>query len=280
MGRVDVDSVADELYGLPREEFTAARDARARYAREAGDRALATAIGKLRKPTSAAWLANLLARGHPGEVGELIELGDALREAHTSVDGETLQELSRQRQQVVHALVQRARGLGHDAGAPVSEAVARELEDTVSAALADSDAARELAAGRLVTALQPTGWFAASGTGQRPVRAAPPDRPDDARDAAARERRERRLADARDAVEEAITAHADARETWEAAERRTREAGEAVDDLARRLAEAERTRDGAAQELRFAQRAVDGAEGRLADAERRLSDLERRARPG
>jgi hypothetical protein len=111
-GCVDFDAVIDELYALPREEFTAARDARAKAARAAGDRDLATAIGKLRKPTSAAWVANLLAREHPGEVHDLIELGAALRGAHATLDGATLQELSWQRHQVVHGLVQQARALG------------------------------------------------------------------------------------------------------------------------------------------------------------------------
>jgi len=76
--------------------------------------AVAVAIGKLRKPTSAAWVANLLARERSGEVHDLSELGAALSAAHASLDGATLQELSRQRHQVVHALVQQARALGRD----------------------------------------------------------------------------------------------------------------------------------------------------------------------
>ena len=76
--------------------------------------AIAAAIGKLRKPTSAAWVANLLARERSGEVHDLIELGAALSAAHASLDGATLQALSRQRHQVVHALVQQARALGRD----------------------------------------------------------------------------------------------------------------------------------------------------------------------
>lgn len=53
---MNLDDVADELYGLDPGEFVAARSARVEAAREAGDRALATAIGKLRKPTTVGWL--------------------------------------------------------------------------------------------------------------------------------------------------------------------------------------------------------------------------------
>lgn len=280
---MDVDAVADELYALPREEFTAARDSRATAARAAGDRDLATAVGTLRKPTSAAWLANLLAREHPGEVHDLTELGAALREAQATLDGATLQELSRQRHRVVHALVQRVRTLGRDAGNPVSEAVAREVEETLTAALSDPDAARALAAGRLATALAPSaGWFADAGVGMapRPVAAgSPPKRTDDG----AQQRVAQELAEVRAAAQEAADAQREAqREAHRAvedAEGRAREAAGTVEDLARQLAAAEQARHAADQEMRFARRAVEDADQHVADAERRIRDLERRIGP-
>src|SRR2546430_16179668 len=65
-GVVEVsDEIVDRLYELPPEKFIAARDEAADAARRAGDRATATAIGKLRRPTVAAWLVNLLARRAP-----------------------------------------------------------------------------------------------------------------------------------------------------------------------------------------------------------------------
>ncbi|MGW7452672.1 hypothetical protein ACWGJJ_14655, partial [Streptomyces sp. NPDC054787] len=62
---MDVESVTVELYGLHPSEFTAARDTYAARARTEGDRQLATAIARLRKPTVAAWTAGLLARARP-----------------------------------------------------------------------------------------------------------------------------------------------------------------------------------------------------------------------
>ena len=139
---MDVGTVADELYGLPREEFVAARDARAREARAAGRDRAAEEIGRLRKPTMAAWLANLLSREQPGEVQGLVRLGESLRKAHREVAGAALRQLSQQRHELVHALVTQTRGLGRREGHRVSDAVGEELREIITAALTDLDAAR------------------------------------------------------------------------------------------------------------------------------------------
>ncbi len=148
--------MADELYSLPREDFTAARNAAAKRAREQGRRDLAEQIGGLRRPSTAAWLANTVARGQPDEIAALVELGDGLREAQRRLRGDALRRLSAQRHELVHALVQQARSVGRSAGHPVSGAVTRELEATFTAAVNSSTAARALAGGRLTTALDPT----------------------------------------------------------------------------------------------------------------------------
>lgn len=63
---VDLDAVAVELYGLTPDEFTAARNQLAKNV----DGAAAAAIRALRKPTLAAWLANLLVRTDPARPDE------------------------------------------------------------------------------------------------------------------------------------------------------------------------------------------------------------------
>ncbi|MER7616708.1 hypothetical protein, partial [Nonomuraea wenchangensis] len=78
---MDLDEVADRLYGLSPPEFTAARTAEARAARDAGDAGLAREIARLRKPTVSAAAVNRAARAHPGEVAELLEVGERLRAA-------------------------------------------------------------------------------------------------------------------------------------------------------------------------------------------------------
>ena len=102
-------AAADELYALPAEEFTAARNAKAKQMRAAGDRDLAAEIQRLGRPSAAAALANLLVRRDAAAFEPLLELGVALRQATAALDGAQLRVLSRQQQQVVTALVRRGR---------------------------------------------------------------------------------------------------------------------------------------------------------------------------
>jgi hypothetical protein len=156
---VDVESVSDELYGLPLDDFTPARNEREKQAKAAGEKDLAAQIHQLTKPNLVAWLANQLARERVDEIRPLLELGAALREATATLSGQQLRELSRQQRQLVYALVQQARRLANAAGRKVSEDTARGLEDTLRAALVDPHAAEALVAGRLTEGMQNSGFW-------------------------------------------------------------------------------------------------------------------------
>jgi hypothetical protein len=151
-----VTAAADELYGLPLEEFIAVRTERAKQARGRGDRDVAAAIGKLAKPNTVGWLANQLVRHHGEEIGPLLELGEAMRQATAMLDADQLRQLSRQQRQLVQALVRKARDLA--AGQVLSDSAARGLADTLHAALADEQAARQLSQGRLTSGLAHSGF--------------------------------------------------------------------------------------------------------------------------
>jgi len=153
------DVAAEELYALPPQLFTARRDELVSDAKARGDRATAKEIGELRKPSTAAWLANRLVRDHADDVQALLELGASLREAQSTLRGEQLRELARQRRQAVNALVREARHAAAAAGTRVGDDVARQLEQTLEAALSSDDTARLLRSGRLVSALTPTAEF-------------------------------------------------------------------------------------------------------------------------
>ncbi|WP_206077930.1 hypothetical protein [Prauserella endophytica] len=172
---MDFESVADELYELDRDEFTPARDRRAAEARKAGDKDLATRIKGLRKPTSAAWLVNRLARSRPEDVAELAELGDALRRAHSELAGEDLRALSRRRHELVQTLTDRAAKLGDD---KPGESVVREVYDTLDAALTDPESARAVTEGRLTSALRPGDAFAGDWMALGPAPARPERKPE------------------------------------------------------------------------------------------------------
>jgi hypothetical protein len=154
---VDFDDVADELYGLAPERFTASRDARAGEARAAGDRALAEQIKKLRRPTASAWLGNRLARDRAHDIGELVRLGAQLREAQAELSGDELRRLSRRRGDAVAGLVAQAKALARAEGQSASDAILEEVTATLEAALADPAAADALRRGRLTVALHYAG---------------------------------------------------------------------------------------------------------------------------
>jgi hypothetical protein len=169
---VDIDAAAVELYGLTPDEFTAARNQMAKAAKGIGATAASSAIVALRKPTLAAWLANLLVRTDPDGLNELTELGDELRAAHLSADGARLRELTPRRHDLVQALVRAARGRAKDRGRVVSTTVADRLTETLDAALIDPGAAQLLRSGQLTSALRHVGFGVVDETGA-PARFAP-----------------------------------------------------------------------------------------------------------
>jgi DNA repair exonuclease SbcCD ATPase subunit len=282
---VDLESVADELYGLRPQDFTAARDARAAEARRAGDRALAGKIGKLRRPSLAAWASNLLVRERPEDIEPLLRVGEGLRQAHRDLDGAQLRELSRQQHLVINALSRQARQLTAQAGHPVGEDVQREVEGILHAVLADPDAAREWAAGHLVKAFDQTvGFPAAADVARprpaRPARAAPARkeaRPSDKRRQKADEERRRRLEQARRDAEEAERVLDARREEAAAADRQADDAQAAVRTVEQRISELSEELANLEEQRRQAETTAGKARDQAADADRRLRDARRKA---
>lgn len=229
--------MADELYALAPERFTAERDARVKQARAAGDRALAERIGGLRRPTRTAWLVNRLGREHRRTLGELLALGPALRTAQASLAGAEVQRLSAERQRLISALQRAASRLAAEDGQQLTASTGQELTATLEAALADPGAADAVRSGRLASALSYSGF----GWGDVPPGDAPPVH-----------RARSRPPAARAAAESAEALR------W-AAQQRHAVAQERVTDLDRQLQEAKRDASVAADQLKAATRAVRGA---------------------
>ena len=307
-GAPDVEDAADELYGLHPDHFVPRRTELVKAARAAKDRAAADAIGALRKPSLGAWLANVLARESPDEVAALEELGASMRTAQEELSGDALRTLTRQRRELVGALVARARRLARADGVGVGDSVARDLENTIAAALADDGAARAFAAGRLTTALEPGVGFSGGVEPSRSVRRPPPPRgsgpahrppprrepaPSDdagsgdderaatrseraaeeerAARARAREAAERAVERAREERDDAARAAERARTRAEQAESDHTEAADAVTSLRERLERAEAEEE-AAREQRDAARQAREEADTVADEARRTLD--------
>ena len=258
---MNLEQVADELYTLAPAAFTAARDEQAGQARASGDAGLAGAIRKLRRPTVSAWLVNLLAREDGGQVDDLLELGQSLREAQRALDGDRLRDLSTQRRRLVAALTQEAQRLAAQAGQAVSAQVEREVQDTLEAALADQGMADAVRSGRLTKALSYAGLGEGVGISDAvavwPAPAAPPRQPAPSRPA-----------------RKARKAPRDAQETKEAA--RARREAEAAERARQEAEAAERNRRDAAEDVREAQAGLDEAEQEVAGAREKHEALQRR----
>jgi hypothetical protein len=156
-----VAAAADELYGLPLQEFTKARNELERRLRGEGKREEAQAVKALRKPTAAAWALNQLARRRGGDVAELLAAGERLRQAQDDLleggDREALAEAVAEERDVVARLARDATAIGAEAGLGSSAALEEKVRSTLHAAAADEETATELAAGRLVRERQAVG---------------------------------------------------------------------------------------------------------------------------
>jgi hypothetical protein len=282
---VELDEVADELYGLRPQEFTAARNEHAQRARAEGRRELAESIRGLRRPTLAAWASNLLVREQGEQVAPLMHLGEELRGAHRNLDGEELRALSHKQHQLVDALVRQADQLASAAGSPLGPQARQEVAQTLHAVLADPDAAREWAAGHLSKPLSATPGFEAAAREAAATSAGGrggPGRGEQGRrgqQGQQRQRESRRKAPKARTEQDEKAARA-AREAAENAERRRREAEAASEETASARAgreEAEERVERLRGELREAEDDRKASRQREREAERAEREARRKA---
>jgi hypothetical protein len=219
---------ADELFGLPLDEFTAARNDLAKRLRADGKRDEAEAVAALRKPSVAAWVVNRLARERRDGLRALVDAAEAVRAGREDADERF--------RGAADGLTRDAREILAEAGRPATDAVLREVATTLRAGAADAPDA--LVAGRLTETIEPSGFEAMAGATLAPRPPRPAAAPKRGRDDAKRlERARQALADAR---------------------------GEAA-RLGRAASEAEREAKRARREADQAARKVAGAEKRLAE---------------
>ncbi|MDG4760112.1 hypothetical protein [Micromonospora sp. WMMD710] len=288
--------LVQQLYRIPPDRFVAARDAAVAEARRAGDPATARQLARLRRPTVAAWLVNLLAIHRPELVADLVQLADALRAAQRELRGPRLRELSAQRRAVVGALVAEVRKLAaaEPDAPPAGKLPLAEVEATLNAALSDAEVAEQVRAGRLLRSATYAGFGEVprpqlrlvTGTDEEPER---PTRrpgaqrvpPEAATDRAA-ERAERAARAERDRQRRTLDRElARARSDQQRAEDELAEANgeerdgvEALEAIETELAELERRRAVAEQDLSRARLARRAAERAVTVARRRAGEVE------
>ena len=133
------EDLSDRLYGLPREEFVAARDALARELRARGDLEGARRVGGLRKPSVPAWAINRVARDRAAEVEELIRVGEDLGALQRGGRGsrEDLRRAMAARRRLVDGLVAAAERALREAGGVAGRAHLDRVAATLEAVATD-----------------------------------------------------------------------------------------------------------------------------------------------
>ncbi|WIB11979.1 MULTISPECIES: hypothetical protein [unclassified Curtobacterium] len=261
--------VARDLLRTAPGEFVADRTTRQRAVRT-DDRELAAAIGKLRKPTPAAWIVDLLASENA--LDDAVDLGPALRQAQASADPQQIATLRKQRSQVVAALADAGAARAEAAGHPPTPAVLEQVRATIEAGMAGPHAGAAIRSGLLLRPLESVGFEDVDLTDALAVPDAVPDAwsGSDAppipitagRRGARRSRDSGPAQDAPDEPDARKSPAADEDQRDPAAERRSAREAEAAARRASRDADA----------------ALDQAESALEDVEDRRTELHRRRR--
>jgi hypothetical protein len=260
IGRPTEDSgPGQDLYALPLDEFTRARDELARRLRKEGRRDEADAVKALRKPTIAAWALNQLARQRKEDVTRLLEAGEQLRAAQEDLLGgggrSELDAASARERELVGALARDAAAIAAEAGAGSSGALVEKLRATLHAAAADEDLARRLASGRVLRETEAVGVFGV------PAEGAPPTRPRRAGAKTKRPAREVRELERR--LKAARAEERDARRRKDTTERATERAREQAERAAKRLDAARRDEEEATVALEEAEAETGRLEAEL-----------------
>jgi hypothetical protein len=222
------DKVISDLYTLPLDQFTAARDELAQRLKTEGDAEGAKRVGKLRKPSVAAWALNRASANNAEAVSRLLDSHKLLRKAGSR---QALEEASETRRQAVAALTDSAMSELDKGSLQTRDRISR----TLLAVATDTQGEADLAAGTLVRELEP------SGGGWGEMELPPVPEPDPAEQAAlaaetAREQARKLEAEADDAESQVEAA----KETLAEARRRAKQARSAADKAAEEARQAEK----------------------------------------
>jgi hypothetical protein len=156
MATPDLDARVDELYQLPLDQFTGARNALAKELKQ-------PQLKDLEKPSIAAWAVNQLYWKERPSYDRLIEAGEQLRTEHRKLlSGKSaeVREAEQEHRTAMRAAVDKIKSLLNGAGHAATEATVTSVQETLAALPSDDPP------GRLVKPLKPRGFEALAGLPQ------------------------------------------------------------------------------------------------------------------
>lgn len=267
-------SEIDQLFQLPLNEFTSARNALAKSAGKDG-----AAIKELTKPPLAAWAVNQLFWQDEDTYEALIAAANEMRQTHKAViEGKAadLRVAGREHDVALDAALKSTLRILKESGNPVTDATRQAILNTLRALPSDEPP------GRLTRALSPGGFEMLAGItpalGKGTARAAAkgPDRGRAASKTARKEDKEdaREAARAREARAAAARAVRDADQKARHAEFESARAARDAAKAARRLEEARKALEEAQSELEEAEQEAERTEKAKKTAEKRSREAQ------
>jgi hypothetical protein len=232
----------DELYRLPLDEFTAARDALSRDLRARGDKDAAARVKALKKPNVAAWALNQLAHRHPRPVEQLFEVTAKVRDAQRKVMSgrkADLRKVTDERNAVVAKLTRLAEELLDKSGHAASGQTMSAIGDSLVAVASDEQGAEALRRGVLTREFRPGAVVDVGVLGVVPDENTDDEDEEPAEDKGHRVAVEAARERVRQTARSADAAEAEARRVADEAEQAERRA-KAAAEVARRAADARR----------------------------------------
>lgn len=239
----------EQLFELPLDEFTAARNALARRLKQDGDAETAEQVRGLTKPSLAAWTVNQLARREPEEVRSLLNVAARLRSAQErSLQGERaadeLRAAQAEEREVIRRLAQRAGELLRENDRPASGTTLEKVSSLLRAAAVSEPGRTALREGHLTGDVEVTGFDAFAGLEVPKGRGRPATSSGD--DLAERRRQKREEEQRRKRLQKEVR---ELTTRAEAAEREAEKARKTADEADTEAAERRRQADAAAAEL-------------------------------
>lgn len=244
------DESLDGLYVGDFEGFIARRNELAKQLSGQGEGEAADRVRALKKPNRVAWAINQVSAGEASLRDELLDAGEALRDAQERLvagkaESAELREASEQEQAAVNRALDAVGAVSEEAGAGLGAAAAERARQTLHAIARDEDVRREFERHRLSTDHDPAGLegFVSLGSPSpaRKPRGKAATAKDDKREQARRRRDELKSAEAevrklrqreQDAERNVEAARQDAKQAQRALERATKALDKAASDAA------------------------------------------------